>query len=307
MTAIDGGKAQHDQLASHKIAALLRGGMLPQASVYPAAMRAPRDLLRRRPHLRRQRAALLAQVHTTKSQSNLPELGKKLAYKANRDGVAERFAAAAVQKTIEVALALLTDDDARLKALERSRRKTAKPHAANTLSRLQTVPGMGKMRSRVRLDEIPRIDRFPRVQAFASDARLVKGRTESGGNRLGTSGNRIGHAHLQWAVSEAAPLVLRSNPQGQKLLGRLEKNHDTGKALSMLAPTLGRAVYCMRKRQVAFDLEMFRQTAGSRAGAPGASLDSCGMSLSHACAQPSPAASLNAKARRGRFSRSPRE
>ena len=33
MTAIHGGKAKNDKIASHKIAALLRGGMLPQASV----------------------------------------------------------------------------------------------------------------------------------------------------------------------------------------------------------------------------------------------------------------------------------
>jgi hypothetical protein len=48
----------------------------------------------------------------------LPEIGKKIAYKANRQGVAERFEEAAVQKTIEVDLALITYDDERLKDLE---------------------------------------------------------------------------------------------------------------------------------------------------------------------------------------------
>jgi hypothetical protein len=33
MTAIHGGKAKHDTIDSHKIAALLRGGMLPPADV----------------------------------------------------------------------------------------------------------------------------------------------------------------------------------------------------------------------------------------------------------------------------------
>jgi transposase len=58
MKAIHGGKAKHDKIDSHKIAALLRGGMLPQAYVYPAQMRATRDLLRRRIHLMRTRAEL---------------------------------------------------------------------------------------------------------------------------------------------------------------------------------------------------------------------------------------------------------
>src|SRR5262245_6746287 len=47
MQALHGGKAKNDQIDSQKIAVLLRGGMLPQASVSPAALRAPRDLLRR--------------------------------------------------------------------------------------------------------------------------------------------------------------------------------------------------------------------------------------------------------------------
>ena len=56
----------------------------------------------------RTRAELLARVQQTNRQDNLPELGKKSAYKANRDGVAARFAEAAVQKSIEVDLALIT-------------------------------------------------------------------------------------------------------------------------------------------------------------------------------------------------------
>ena len=53
MKAIHGGKAKNDKIDAHKIAVLLRGGMLPQAYVYPAKMRATRDLLRRRMHLAR--------------------------------------------------------------------------------------------------------------------------------------------------------------------------------------------------------------------------------------------------------------
>jgi hypothetical protein len=39
----------------------------------------------------RKRTALLAHVQHTNSQYNLPEIGKKIAYKANRPGVAERL------------------------------------------------------------------------------------------------------------------------------------------------------------------------------------------------------------------------
>jgi transposase len=215
MKAIHGGKAKNDTIDSQKIAALLRGGMLPQASVYPAKMRATRDLLRRRMHLAHTRAELLAHVQ-----------------------------------------------------------KTAKHHDANTLYLLHTVPGIGKILSLVLLYEIHRIECFPRVQEFVSYARLVKCAKESNGKRSGTSGAKIGNAHLTWAFSEAAVLFLRDHPAAQKYLARLEKKHDKGKALSILAHKLGRAVYFMLKRKVAFDMEIFFQTSGSRAGEPGASLDS---------------------------------
>src|SRR5262244_3491468 len=268
MKAIHGGKAKNDKIDSQKIAQLLRGGMLPQAYVYPAQMRATRDLLRRRMHLAHKRAELLAHVQNTNSQYNLPAIGKKIAYKANREGVAERFAAAAVQKTIEVDLALITYYDALLRDLELSIRTTAKHHDANTLYLLQTVPGIGKILSLVLLYDIHAIDRFPRVQDFASYCRLVKCAKESGGKRLGTSGNKIGHAHLKWAFSEAATLFLRGNEPGQKYLARLEKKHDKGKALSILAHKLARAVYFMLKRKTAFDMDVFLRTSGSRAGEP---------------------------------------
>ena len=78
MKAIHGGKAKNDKIDAQKIAILLRGGMLPQAYVYPAEMRATRDLLRRRIHLIRKRAELLTPVQQTNSQYNLPAFGKKL-------------------------------------------------------------------------------------------------------------------------------------------------------------------------------------------------------------------------------------
>jgi hypothetical protein len=126
MKAIHGGKAKHEKIDTHQIAGLLRGGMLPQAYVYPAQMRATRDLLRRRMYLTRKRAELLGHVQNTNRQYNLPEIGKKLADKANRLGVAERFPDPAVQKSMEVDLALIDSYDHLLGDLELHFLKAAK-------------------------------------------------------------------------------------------------------------------------------------------------------------------------------------
>jgi len=257
MKAIHGGKAKNDRIDAHKIAVLLRGGMLPQAYVYPAEMRATRDLLRRRMHLTRKRAELLAHIQNTNSQYNLPEIGKKLAYKANRDGVAERFPEPAVRKSIEVDLTLIGHYDRLLTDLELDLVQTAKAHDAQTFYRLRSIPGVGKILALVLLYEIHDIRRFPRVQEFVSYCRLVKCAKESAGKRYGSSGKKIGNAYLKWAFSEAAVLFLRNNPAGQKYLTRLARKHGKGKALTILAHKLARAVYYMLKRDTAFDLDKF--------------------------------------------------
>jgi len=260
MKAIHGGQAKNDRVDAQNITVLLRGGMLPQAYVYPAAMRATRDLLRRRIHCMRKRAELLTHVQQTNSQYNRPAIGKKIAYKANRDGGAERFPDPAVQKSIEVDLALLGHYDHLLRDLELSILTTAKQHDANTLYLLRTVPGIGESLSLVLLYAIHDIARFPRVQDFVSYCRLIKCAKESAGKRYGTSGTKIGNAYLQWAFSEAAVLFLRANPAGQKSLTRLEKKYGKGKALTVLAHKLARAVYYMLQRRVVFDLDTFLQS-----------------------------------------------
>jgi len=306
MKAIHGGKANNDKIDSHKIAVLLRGGMLPQAYVSPAPRRATRDLLRRRPHLMRKRAALLAHVQNTQSPYTLPAIGQKMAYKAKRDGVAERCADPAVPKSIESDLALITYDDQLLHDGELSRVQAAQNHDAHTLYRLQTVPGIGKILSLVLLYDMHDMARFPTVQAFVSYGRLVQGAKESAGTRWGTSGKKSGNAHLTWAFSEAAALFLRNHPAGQHSVARLEKNHGHGKALTRLAHQLARAVYDMLKRQTACDMEQGLHGEGSSVEEPAASLDMEGISLDRACATSWMTASLNAKVHIGLISPSPR-
>jgi hypothetical protein len=69
---------------------------------------------------------------------------------------------------------------------------------------------------------------------------------------------------------------LRNHPQGQQLLARVEKKHHTGKARTLLAQTLARAVSDMLKRKTVFDLALFLRPSESRAGAPRAALDNPG-------------------------------
>lgn len=257
MKAIHGGKAKNDRIDARKIAVLLRGGMLPQAYVYPKAMRATRDLLRRRNHLMRKRADLLAHIQNTASQYNLPPLGTRVGRKGERESIPAHFPNAIVRRSVELDLDLIAHYDTLLKALEQELALMAKGHDAFAYHLLRSIPGVGRILTLVMLYEIEDVNRFPRVQEFLSYARLIKAQKSSAGKIHGHSGKKIGNAHLKWAFSEAAVLFLRKNPQGQRLVEQLAKKHGKGKALSILAARLGRAVYVMLKRRQPFDQAKF--------------------------------------------------
>ena len=80
------------------------------------------------------------------------------------------------------------------------------------------------------------------------------------GQRDGTSGTTSGHDSLQWAFADAAGLLLRPNPVGQQSLSRLEKTPRQGKALTVWAHKLARAVYSLFKRQTACDRQTLLQS-----------------------------------------------
>jgi len=257
MKAIHGGKAKNDKIDSHKIATLLRGGMLPQAYVYPARMRATRDLLRRRNHLMRKRAELFAHIQNTQSQYNLPDPLGCIAKPQNREGIAQRFDDPSVQKSMAVDLEMIEAYDHILTQLERDIIACAKEHDLRSYALLQTIPGVGRILALVLLYEIESIERFPQVQDFVSYCRLIKSIKESNGKKYGSSGKKIGNAHLKWAFSEAAVLFLKGNEPGKKYLQRLAHKHGKAKALSILAHKLGRAAYFMLKNKEAFNQKKF--------------------------------------------------
>ena len=219
------------------------------------------------------RAALLPHIHNTTSQYNLPEMGTKIVDKANREGVAERLPEPAVQNSIAVALALIGHDDPLLRDMELAMLKTAKQHDAHTLSLRRTVPGIGAILSLVLLYASHDRHRCPRVQDGLSSARLGTCAKEAAGKRFGTSGAKSGNASLTWAFSEAAVLCLRAHPGAQQYRARLEKKHGKGKAFTVLAPKLARAVYDMLTREGACDPQKCVHGSWRGAGEPGASLD----------------------------------
>lgn len=258
MKAIHGGKAKNDKIDAYKIARLLRGGNFPLAYNYPRAMRATRDLLRRRTKLVRYSGELKAHVKNTATQYNLPDISNhNLRYKTAQEDARQIFQDTAVKTSINLDLDTVSHLDTEIRKVEWFLKKQTQTRYAKELNLLKSIAGIGDILAMTILYEIGDIRRFDSVQNFASYSRLVKCKAESAGKTYGTQGNRIGNAYLKWAFSEAAVLYLRGNEKAQRYLKNLQKRMPKSKALTVLAHKLGRAVYYMLNSGKVFDEQRF--------------------------------------------------
>lgn len=258
MKHIRQGKAKSDKIDAGKLAAMLRGGLFPLAYAYPRAKRQTRDLLRRRSFFVRQRSQLIAHIVNTNAQFNLPPLTKKLTYAGNRpDDFADRFTDPSTRLMVEADLALIDDYDTQIARLELHLTRTAKVDDPVTFGFLRTVPGIGPVLGLTLLYEIDAIKRFPEVGNFLSYARLVRCEHSSAGKVKGSGPKKVGNAHLKWAFSEAACLMIRTCPAVKAWVQRQEAKRGKRKALAVLEAKLGRAVYHLWRKQQAFDVKRF--------------------------------------------------
>ena len=126
-----------------------------------------------------------------------------------------------------------------------------------TFQFLRTIPGVGPILGLVMLYEVDAIRRFPEAGNFLSYSRLVVGRHESNGRVKGVGPRKAGNAHLKWAFSEAASLMLRSFAPARSWMQRQSKRRGAKKAHAILEARIGRAVYHLWRKQTAFDAKKF--------------------------------------------------
>ena len=201
---------------------------------------------------------MITHIQLLNAQYNLPPFEKKLTYKGNRnDAIAERFAHPSTKLSVTANLNLITSYDEQIAALELHLTRSAKIDDPATFAFLKTIPGIGPILGLVLLYEIDAIRRFSEVKNFLSYSRLVLGVHESAGKVKGVGGRKLGNAHLKWAFSEAASLMLRSFAPAKSWMQRQSQKRGVKKAHAILEAKIGRTVFHLWKKQMAFDAKKF--------------------------------------------------
>ena len=120
---------------------------------------------------------------------------------------------------------------------------------------LQTLPGVGRILSKVLALEIGAVERFPGAAQLASYAGLVPRAYNSGGHCWqGRCGKDVNH-YLKWAYVEAASVVVRQQQRRRgthvlRLYQRVRRKTDSyGKAAVAVGRHLAEASYWMLRRQ----------------------------------------------------------
>lgn len=257
MKAIHGAKSKNDRIDSEKIARLAQSGLLPRAYAYPKALRAVRDLLRRRMIFSRRRAALMAHLKSLNAQANLPGLKNEAKVKSRRHMIPDRFVEDDVRLSAETDLEVIAHYDKTIANLEQYVLARTKQTKRKEVSVLMSSPGVGRTIALTIALEVGDINRFPTRQKFASYCRLVSCEHKSNGRRYGVGGKKIGSAYLRWAFAEVAVLSSRNNERMLAYRHRLESRYGLGKGKAVMAHKFGRAFYYMLRNGTVFDEEMF--------------------------------------------------
>ncbi|HMA65511.1 MAG: IS110 family transposase [Fibrobacterota bacterium] len=262
------GKHKNDPVDARDIADLLRTNRFPLAYDYPSEMRAVRDLLRRRHHFVRKRAAAYTHFQNTFTQHGILDTVYALVkIQGKRRELLELAVNNDMRKIIETDLDYIDSLDTIIKEVENLIIKRARHHNRKHFDLLQTIIGCGPITSLVILYETHTIERFCTPQRYSSYSRVISADNESSGKYLGHSPtDKIGNPYLKWAFSEIAIHMLKDSPEAKDWFNNVSAICGASGARARLRHKIAVAVFHMLKKNVAFDEFKFFNITNDRTG-----------------------------------------
>jgi transposase len=206
--AIATAKLKNDRVDAQRLALLLRGDLLPQVWIPPAALREARELLRYRLSVVGVRTIIRNRLTALLARRNLqPEQAQRW---TTITGLRELQALPLPETANEIrhhCLAALRLLDEQLRTLDRQ--LMARWGHDPRVQRLSTIPGVGVLIAIILVLEVGDIARFPSAKHLSSYVGLTP-RVRASANRVRTGHiSKEGNAVLRWALVVAATQAAR--------------------------------------------------------------------------------------------------
>ena len=248
----EGLKHSDDEDDAAYLAQLLRLGILPSGYICPPAVRAVRDLARKRMQLVRSRTAQVLSVENMLSRQTGTGMRSYAVQRLTAQAVASFGFHQDVGRALCANVAVIQTLNREIDRLEQRLHRCVRLRPEFGL--LTSVLGIGQTLATLIMLEVGTIERFAAVGNFASYARCVDSARISNGKKKGQGNVKNGNAYLAWAFVEAANFARRYCVEARRFYERKKARTNGVVATKALAHKLARACYHMLKENQPFDV-----------------------------------------------------
>ena len=256
--AESGGK-KTDKIDARKLAELARADMLPRAiHIAEGKTRTLRELTAARETLLRKRVSLINSLRGYLRQENV-----KLQAKFFRsDDWQVQLIEMKLSEATEVIVASFMSAIENMIFSEKSITDEIMRINDEVIERIETVPGIGKLTSRILFDALSCADRFDNSKCVANYGALTPSVYQSGDElRMGKT-TRAGRKEIRRSILQCAHAVVRMKSASakplQEFFNRIEKRHGKKRALIALSRKLLTVVYAVWKTEDVYNPEFLK-------------------------------------------------
>ena len=246
-------KCKTDRYDSRMLAELLRTNFLPESWVPPLEIRRLRGLIRQRYHLVKSVVMNKNRIRHLLFQHGISLPVFNIASSKARVAMRGLFVPEVTRQTIDQCLKIITILDDLV--IEVNKQIWRCVQGNPTVELLQTIPGVGRLRSATIYAEVGDITRFRSAKSLASYTGLVP-TVRSSGDSVWTGGiTRLGSRPLRHALVEASINAIRESPALRRMYYRILYRGNVQKARVAVARKLAVIIYAMLKRQEPFRMQ----------------------------------------------------
>ena len=249
----DGLKHRGDESDARHLAHILRLGLLPEGHIMPKAMRAVRDLARKRMQLVQQRTVQILSIETIFDQQCGKHISSNDIKKLTSEDVDKMGLGHVEALCVKANLAVMQTLQKHIDGIEKELAKHCRDNPGYAL--LKSVAGIGDVLATVILLETGSIDRFADVGNYASYCRCVGSVHVSNGKKKGEGNTKNGNRYLAWAYVEAANFAIRYCDAAKKFYQRKKAKRNGIVAIKAVAHKIARACFHMLKTGEGFSVE----------------------------------------------------